>query len=180
MTSPRRGIARIAIPVLLSAVVLTACGGSSTTSDADGGTDASSPENPTAIASALASGTDKAKSATCGYYTRAEISDVLGAKVGEGHDAASGFGCQWTDDSQDNVSAIVTVVEPRYYEDPSLADGYEEVSGIGTKAYVVPQLGGYQAGSLLENKAVGVIMSGGKSSKDAAVAFLRETVKRAG
>ena len=86
-----------------------------------------------------------------------------------------GSACQWN--GNDGASVQVQIVPKDYWETPDLADGYRKLPGIGTAAYVVPQLGGWTAGALTD-RAVVVSLSGGRATADAAVALPRTVISR--
>lgn len=112
----------------------------------------------------------------CKLFTPAEISAYLGVTVGAGQNAAGGAGCSWTD-KDDEAQAIVTVVGPAYFPEPSLVKGFKRLPGIGKKAWVAPDAG-WSAGALLDDAAVVVGLDGKKANEAAVVALLQETLKR--
>ena len=91
--------------------------------------------------------------------------------------AAVGTGCQWTTTGR-NGSVLVQVVPARFHEKPSGAPGYKKLPNIGSEAFVVPELGGWQAGSRNGARAVHVIISGKGASESKAVELLTESMKR--
>jgi len=112
----------------------------------------------------------------CKMFTKAEAGQYIGQVVNHVENAALGTGCQWT--SGENGSVLVQVVPARYHEKPSAAPGYKKLPDIGTQAFVVPDLGGWHAGSLNGTRAVHVIISGKGASEAKAVELLKEAMKR--
>ncbi len=114
--------------------------------------------------------------AQCQLFSPAEISAYVGATVGPGKHAAGGASCQWTDENGE-ADAILTVVAPRYYEEPSLVKGFKRLPGLGRKAWVAPDAG-WRAGVLLDDVAILVSLDGKKASEATTVAFLQEALRR--
>jgi hypothetical protein len=110
-------------------------------------------------------------------FTKAEAGQYIGQAVDHVENAAVGTGCQWTTKGQ-NGSVLVQVVPARYHEKPSAAPGYKKLPDVGTEAFVVPELGGWHAGSLNGARAVHVIISGKGASEAKAVELLKESMKR--
>ena len=117
-----------------------------------------------------------ANNAVCKMFTPAEIGAFLGAAVGAGQNAAGGAGCQWVDKDFE-VQAIVTVVDPTKFEEPSLVKGFKRLSGIGKKAWVAPD-SGWRAGALFDDAAVFVNLDGKKVNEASTTSFLNEAIKR--
>jgi hypothetical protein len=113
----------------------------------------------------------------CKMFTKAEAGQYIGQTVDHAENAAVGTGCQWTTSGQ-NGSVLVQVVPARYHEKPSGARGYKKLPDIGTQACVVPEMGGWHAGSLNGTSAVHVIISGKGASEAKAVELLKESMKR--
>jgi hypothetical protein len=113
----------------------------------------------------------------CKLFTPAEAGKYIGEPVGVGQNAAMGSGCQWPAKG-DGGDVMVQVVEARYFTAPSAAKGYKPLSGIGSKAYVLPEMGGWVAAALVGQEAVLVSVAGKAASEAQAVALLQETLKR--
>ena len=96
------------------------------------------------------------------------------------HDAAGGTGCQW--DGSGGVDAtylqIQVIDDPSYYVEQSFADGFETVKGIGTAAFVVPELGGWAAQAVTDDATFAVAVNGGTASKQSATGLLTQLVDR--
>jgi hypothetical protein len=124
---------------------------------------------------------DSARVATdnrqCKMFTKTEAGQYIGQAVDHVENAAVGTGCQWTTTGQ-NGSVLVQVVPARYHEKPSGAPGYKKLPNIGSEAFVVPELGGWHAGSLNGARAVHVSISGKGASEAKAVELLKEAMKR--
>ncbi len=114
----------------------------------------------------------------CAMFTPAEVGAILGAAVGpgKGQDAGRAGTCQWVDKDYE-AQAILTVVGPDKYEEPSLGKGFKRLPGLGKKAWVAPDAG-WRAGVLLDDAAILVNLDSKKMSEATAVAFLQEAVKR--
>ena len=113
----------------------------------------------------------------CKMFTKAEAGQYIGQAVNHAENAALGTGCQWTTTGQ-NGSVLVQIVPARYHEKPSAAPGYKKLPDVGAQAFVVPDLGGWHAGSLNGARAVHVIISGKGASESKAVELLKESMKR--
>ncbi len=113
----------------------------------------------------------------CKMFTKAEAGQYIGQVVDHVENAAVGTGCQWSSSGKEG-SVLVQVVPARYHEKPSAAAGYKKLPDVGTQAFVVPELGGWHAGSLNGTRAVHVIISGKGASEAKAVELLKESMKR--
>jgi len=113
----------------------------------------------------------------CKMFTKAEAGQYIGQAVNHVENAAVGTGCQWSTAGQDG-SVLVQVVPARYHEKPSAAPGYKKLPDVGAQAFVVPDLGGWHAGSLNGARAVHIIISGKGASESKAVELLKESMKR--
>jgi hypothetical protein len=112
----------------------------------------------------------------CRLFTTAEIAAYLGKSVAAGQNAAGGAGCNWTDKEYE-VQALLTVVGPSHFTEPSLVKGFKRLQGIGKKAWVAPD-SGWSAGALLDDAAIFVNLDSRQANEAAVVAFLQEAVKR--
>lgn len=114
----------------------------------------------------------------CTMFTPAEMGAYLGASVGPGKGQTVGRvgTCQWVDKDYE-VQAILTVLGPDKYEEPSLGKGFKRLPGLGKKAWVAPDAG-WRAGVLLDDAAILVNLDSKKLSEATVVAFLQEAVKR--
>jgi len=129
---------------------------------------------------AVLTGDDKksaAENPQCKLYTPAELVKYVGTPVLAGRNAAMGAGCQWVtkDDSGD---VIVAVIPADYHTSPTLAKGYRALTNIGTKGFVVPELGGWAAGAIAGDMAVRVSVAGPGASESTAIDLLTETLRR--
>jgi len=113
----------------------------------------------------------------CKMFTKAEAGHYIGEVVIHVENAAMGTGCQWTSASDDG-SMLVQVVPARYHERPSAAVGYKKLPEVGTQAFVVPQSGGWQAGSLQGAHSIQVKASGKGATEAKTVELLKESMKR--
>jgi hypothetical protein len=183
------------VPFLL-ALALAGCGAAPADSAATGPSGAGSAASASAAASpetaasadaaaspdsatgAIAASADS--SPLCGLFTAQEIEATLGAPVGAGSVAGPlGTACQWNGSSSDATYAQIQVIEDEsYWSAPTLGEGYEELSGIGQEAYVIPELGGWTAGALTDKGIVAVALNGGTASHDSVIQFLRDVIAR--
>ena len=113
----------------------------------------------------------------CKMFTKTEAGHYIGEAITHVENAAMGTGCQWTSAS-DNGSMLVQVVPARYHERPSAAPGYRKLPEVGTQAFVVPQSGGWQAGSLQGAHSIQVKASGKGATEAKTVELLKESMKR--
>ena len=65
-------------------------------------------------------------------------------------------GCQWAPKDGSQGALTMTIGPARYYVAPSLGKGFTKLKGIGEKAYIVPSLGGWEAGAVKGAKVVGI------------------------
>lgn len=119
-----------------------------------------------------AQGTDVGSA--CKLFTPAEIAAYLGTVVGQG--VGQGSSCQWTDKDYE-AQAILAVVGPDKFEEPSLVKGFKRLPGVGKKAWVAPDAG-WRAGVLLDGAAILVNLDSKKMNEATTVAFLQEAIKR--
>ncbi len=114
----------------------------------------------------------------CKLFTPVEIAGYLGKPVLAGRNAGMGFACHWVS-ADDEADAMVSVVPKEYHERPTLAPKFKALTEPGVNGFVVPELGGWAAGTIVGEKAIKVTLEGPKASEESAVAFLREAVRRA-
>ena len=113
----------------------------------------------------------------CKLFTRAEAAVYIGETVAAGDNAAVTTGCQWAA-SDGSGHVLVQVVPARYHEPPSHAEGFKKIAGVGREAFVVPQMGGWNAGAIDGDVAVAVSVEGPAASADSAIALLKESMRR--
>ena len=112
----------------------------------------------------------------CKLFTQADISALVGAKLGPGENAAGATGCSWTDKDYES-SALIQVVPARFFPEPHLVKGFRRLPGIGTKAWVAPDAD-WSAGALVDTEAVVVALRGKKATEASAIALLQEVIRR--
>jgi hypothetical protein len=164
------------IGLLVLAVVVTSCSG--------GKERAAEVKSPTPSVNTTTTNATPANK-LCSLFTAAEIEEVLGAPVGEGHVAGPmGSACQWdgSNAGDEAVNAQIQLIDDtRYWEKHTGAKGYELLHGIGKEAFVASSMfGGWEAGTLTDKAVVFVSLSGGSASRDTAVKFLRTSLERLG
>lgn len=125
-------------------------------------------------------GDDKGTAANnpqCKLFSRAEASQYIGATVTAMENAAMGFGCQWAVGGG-NGAMMVSVVPARYHEPPKLAKGFKKLPNVGVAGFVVPQMGGWDAGSIVGPQAIRVSLDGKGASESKAIELLKAAMKR--
>jgi hypothetical protein len=118
-----------------------------------------------------------ANNPVCKLFTAAEASKYVGKTVGAGENAAMGTGCQWAAKDYE-ADMMVQIVPASYHEQPTLAKGFQRLPEIGTKAFVVPEMGGWKAATLRGEESIIVSVSGPAANQQTAVAVLKETLAR--
>ena len=118
-----------------------------------------------------------ANNPVCKLFTAAEASKYVGKTVGDGKNAAMGSGCQWAAKDYDG-DMMVQIVGASYHEEPSLAKGYKAMPDLGTKGFVVPEMGGWKAAVLRGKESIIVSLAGPAASQQTVVALLKETLSR--
>lgn len=162
------------LTIAVFALGLTACGG--------GGDDEDAAAKVLGRVTSVTTGSGSGGSTTdlCETYSALEIEQRIGIPVEDGSVAGpGGTACQWDAKDEDGAHVQIQVIDDtQYWEKPSLAAGYEEKTGIGTEAFVVPELGGWKAGALTDASVAYVSMVGGSSSEDTTVELLRDLLDR--
>jgi hypothetical protein len=157
--------------VLATALLLSACGGSSAVQSDARKTAAALTGDDTHAA---------ADNPQCKLFTPVEVAKYIGESVTAGRNAMGG--CQWvttkagSDGRRGDV--MVIVVPARYHERPSLAPGFKEAPGIGEKGFAAQDMGGWIAGAIVGEDAVRVSARGAAASEASAIALLKETIAR--
>jgi hypothetical protein len=118
-----------------------------------------------------------ANNPVCKLFTPAEASKYVGKTVGEGKNAAMGSGCQWAAKDYE-ADVMVQIVPASYHEEPKLAKGFQAMPSLGTRAFVVPEMGGWKAAVLRGQESIIVSVAGPAASQQTAVALLKETLSR--
>lgn len=118
-----------------------------------------------------------ANNAQCKLFTAAEASRYIGASVTAVEDTALGQGCQWLV-SGGNGKMQVAIAPAGYHEPPKMARGFKNLPNVGIRGFVVPQLGGWVAGSIVGKKAIRVSLVGKGASESTTVDLLKEAMKR--
>jgi hypothetical protein len=169
--------------LFLAALLAVACGASGSPSAKPGGSDIQATNGPDATSdfpseSAPTGSSDGSTNELCSLFTVAEVETILGATVGPGHDAALGTGCQWDGEADATYLQVQVIDDPTYYNEQSLADGFEKVSGVGKAAFVVPELGGWTAQAQTDKATYAAAVNGGTATKDSAVSLLKTLLER--
>jgi hypothetical protein len=104
------------------------------------------------------------------------VAAITGRQVSAG-DGELGA-CEW----KAPEAVRVRLFPPGEWSPDSGADGYRELSGIGSEAYVASGTfgNGYEAEALLDDRAVAAIIPADWATEDMAVALLRAAVERLG
>jgi hypothetical protein len=113
----------------------------------------------------------------CKLFTAAEASKYVGKTVENGKNAAMGSGCQWAAKDYDG-DMMVQIVAASYLVPPRDAKGFQAMPDLGTKGHVVPEMGGWKAAVVKDDKAIVVSVAGPAASQQTAIALLKETLAR--
>jgi predicted small lipoprotein YifL len=113
----------------------------------------------------------------CRLFSRAEAAAYVGEPVKAGENAGMGKACQWAAEDDDG-QVMVAIVPADYEERASGAEGFREVPEAGKNGFVVPDMGGWVAGAVAGKSFYKVTVAGNKASDSAALALLKETMKR--
>lgn len=113
----------------------------------------------------------------CKLFSVADVSKFLGRPAGAGQNAALGSGCQWISKDEE-ADMLVQIVEARYHEEPSLAKGFQRLPDVGPRAFALPELGGWKAGTVQGPDAIVVTLDGPAANQQSVVALLKETLAR--
>jgi hypothetical protein len=171
--------------LFLAALLVVACAGAGSPSAAPGGSTGIQPTNGPDATSELPSeaaptgSADATGTEFCSLFTVDEVEAIVGEAVDPGHDAAMGTGCQWDGKTLDAAYIQIQVIDdPAYYNEESLAEGFEKVSGVGEAAFVVPELGGWAAQAQTDAATYAVAVNGGTTTKESAVSLLKTLMER--
>jgi hypothetical protein len=109
----------------------------------------------------------------CGMLSANQLRSWFGKamKLGSMSDMPQAQGCQWVPADGSVGGLTAQVVPARYYTEPKLGKGFKTVAGVAQKAYVVPSLGGWEAGALKGTKAV--VIRTPETSAGTAIAVLK-------
>ena len=145
---------------------LSACGDASTEKKSE------APEAATPISIAAS---NTATNPLCKIFAPDELKPYIGAAVLPPENATGG--CQWAEKDGDG-DVTIGVADARYHSENNLSDTYQPVSDVGTKGYSTQAMGGWQAGAIIGEQTVNVMIAGPAASREQAIALLKETVKR--
>lgn len=151
---------RLIIACILAAVTLSAQDPKKTAAQLTGDAKGSAANNP-----------------VCKLFTAAEASKYVGKTVGDGKNAAMGSGCQWAAKDYEG-DMMVQIVPASYHEQPKLAKGFRAMPDLGTKGFVVPEMGGWKAAVLRGEESIIVTVAGPAASQQTVVTLLKETLSR--
>ena len=118
-----------------------------------------------------------ANNPVCKLFTAAEASKYAGKTVEAGKNAAMGSGCQWAAKDY-TADMMVQIVPASYHEQPKLAKGYQAMPDLGTKGFVVPEMGGWKAAVVRGEESIIVSVAGPAANQQQAIALLKETLSR--
>jgi len=146
MSVANRGMLTLLISLLASLLLLSACGGGDDDDEGDGGvvtvTAGSGDDEPDTSATPVATpdGDDDSGDArfdSCELLTADEVSEALGAPVGEGEltDIDPFFDCSWESEEFDSVSVSVYLASrPEVEAFFDATEDAEPVEGLGDRA----------------------------------------------
>ncbi|MDB5093818.1 MAG: hypothetical protein JWO85_1919 [Candidatus Eremiobacteraeota bacterium] len=117
----------------------------------------------------------------CAMVSGGEIGALFGKKMQPKPpemDLPQSSGCDW--EAADGKSGFMTVriIPPRYLPEPKLGKSFAILDGIGNKANIVEDMGGWNVGAIKGAKAVVIHVDGGKSSRSMAVTMLKKYVQK--
>ena len=116
-----------------------------------------------------------ANNPVCKLFTAAEASKYVGKTIGNGQNAAMGSGCQWAAKDYEG-DMMVQIVAASYHVQPTMAKGFQAMPVLGTKGYVVPEMGGWKAAVIRGEETIVVTVAGPSASQQTVVALLKETL----
>ena len=109
---------------------------------------------------------------TCTSLSNATVSGWFGKSM-EPSKIPGIVDCQWVPADKSQGSLTIQVVPARYYDEPSLAPQFKRLKGIGDRAFVDQDMGGWNAGTLKGAKALVIHVDGGKTDRTTAIAVLK-------
>jgi hypothetical protein len=113
----------------------------------------------------------------CKLFTPKELAAYVGESLAEGENAAMGSGCIWY--ATDGEGDVLIQVAPKdYHSNPSLAEGYKELPGLGTEGNVSPALGGWIAATIVGDETIVASVTGKAADAGKAEALLRDVIER--
>jgi hypothetical protein len=116
----------------------------------------------------------------CGMISASEIRNFWGKDLAISDNSLNipqAKSCLWSDKDPNGAQLMIQIVPARYYE-PHHGAGYHTLSGIGSIAYVVPELGGWTAMAVKGKQAVAIGARGGKIDESKTVSVLRMIVSK--
>lgn len=122
------------------------------------------------LAAAPAQATQHTK--TCASLSDATVSGWFGKPM-EPSKIPGIVDCQWVFVDKSQGSLTVQVVPARYYDEPSLAPNFKVLTGIGDRAFVEHDMGGWNAGARKGAKALVIHVDGGKTNRATAITVLK-------
>jgi hypothetical protein len=84
--------------------------------------------------------------------------------------------CQWVPADGSSGSLTVQVVPARYYEEARLGADFKRLQQIGDRAFIVRDMGGWNAGALKGAKAIVIHADGGKTTRATAIEILKTLI----
>jgi hypothetical protein len=119
-----------------------------------------------------------AKTNVCALLSLGELRPVWGKEMTTrpAAELPQADGCDWVAVDHRGGLLTVRIIPKNYYEEPSLARGFKMLPGVGDKAWVVPELGGWRAAAMKGAKVAVIQVDGGTSNQDKTVALLKKIV----
>jgi hypothetical protein len=117
------------------------------------------------------------KNLPCKLFSSAEVTDYIGRPVTSVEITSGGRSCKWRVGGG-NGAMIFSIVSMRNHKPPKTAEGYRGLPGIGVEGFVVPELGGWVAGSIVGQQAIRVSLSGDGVTELSTVGLLEQAIKR--
>jgi hypothetical protein len=115
--------------------------------------------------------------ATCRMFSSLEAGSYIGEPVGPPENAAMGSGCAWPAKGGEG-EVVVAIAAAGDHEQPSQAAGFRKIDSPGRKRFVVPDMGGWIAGTIVGDKAIRVTVVGKGASQASALKLLSDAASR--
>ncbi len=120
---------------------------------------------------------DTVPTRACELFSGSEIASFVGMAVLPGRSGGAQGVCQWATESFD-AEALLIVMPRHRFEQPYWAIGFKTLPAPGRDGYVLPEMGGWTAGSIVGERAITVSISGPGANEQTTVAFLRVAIER--
>jgi len=144
---------------------MAACGGSDDSQSAE------------AAAQAITRAKPDSGNTSCPFVTAEQLEHILQVSMQLSRTSNNIGQCVWESSDDPDGLLTVDVGDSEWWETPTGAPNYKELSGIGREAYVVPEFDGWRAGVLLEEDKIIVVQVLFSGKTEAMAVELLKTVK---